>query len=80
MIRIHTTVLNGMPVAVEAEWNTDRYGEITIEDITVCWPRPNKLNAYKHAKVLEDKMASDDWDRLEEELLEEFYYDRSWYE
>jgi hypothetical protein len=70
MIIIHTRVLNGLPVRVEADWNSDRWGEITIEDIQVFWDKPNS----KRALVIENKMPQEDWWSLEDELLDEFLH------
>lgn len=76
MITIHTRVLNGLPVRVEADYGTDIDGSILIEDIQVYWDKPKS----KRADVIEKKMTSDDWYRLEDELLDEFYYRGTWYE
>ena len=80
MIRIHTRVLNGLPVAVEGDYATDFDGQVLIEDITVYWDKPNKLGQYKRAKVIEDKLTHDDWYQLEDELLDSFFYHGVGYE
>ena len=70
MIELHTRVLNGLPVRVEADYSNDRHEGIVIDDIQVYWDKPNS----KRAEVIENKMTDEDWYRLEDELLDSFFY------
>lgn len=81
MVVIHTRVLNGLPVRVEADVSTGFDGEVIVEEMTVYWnKKPNKLGQYYQAKVIEDKMQPDDWKRVEEEIIEALCYHQSgWY-
>lgn len=63
-VNFESTVCNGFPVCVEASIfpGDDVYGR-EVDDISITTP------AGKPAKFIEAKMTKDDWDRLEEEAL-----------
>ncbi len=71
MITIHTRVLNGLPVRVEASTDTDRNG-LFISDMQIYWTKKSKnpLKPYTRALVIESKMSHNDWDMLENDLMD----------
>jgi len=70
MIGFNARVLNGLPVFVEAETSTDRDYGIIVDDIQIFWQKPNKRGERKRALVIEQKMTDNDWECLENDLMD----------
>jgi hypothetical protein len=64
MITLYTRVLNGLPVRIEAETANDQFEGLIVDDIQIFW------NSGHRATVIETKMTHNDWDMLEEEILD----------
>ncbi len=69
MITLHTRVLNGLPIRVEAETANDQFEGLIVEDIQLFWTKKSR-EGYIRAGVIERKMSHNDWDLLEEEILD----------
>lgn len=74
MIVINTRVLNGLPVRVEAEVSNDRDHGVIVENIELYWNKKSKLGQYRRATVIENKMTSNDWRLVEQEILQMMWW------
>lgn len=72
MITLHTRVLNGLPIRAEADTKTDRFGDLVIDGVQLFWNKPNKnpFKRFTRAGVIETKMTHNDWEMLEDELMD----------
>ena len=72
MITVYTRVLNGLPVRVEAETTTDRYGDLCVGDVQVYWTKKSKnpLKPFTRALIIESKMTENDWDMVENDVMD----------
>ena len=72
MITLHTRVLNGLPIRAEADTKTDRGGDLEIDGIQLFWVRKTKnpFKPFTRATVIESKMSHNDWEMLEDELMD----------
>ena len=72
MITVYTRVLNGLPVRVEAETDNDRDQGLVVSDMQIFWTRKNKnpMKPFTRATVIESKMTHNDWDMLENDVLD----------
>ena len=72
MITLHTRVLNGLPIRAEADTKTDRFGDLVIDGVQLFWAKrtKNPFKPYTPATVIETKMSHNDWEMLEDELMD----------
>ena len=68
-ISLHTRVLGGLPVYVEAIATFGYDGDYDIERAKIYWNKPNS----KRATVIENKMTDDDWAQIAEQLLDRLH-------